>query len=379
MERIVPVVLAASLGWTAGAAQDPPRPVDFARDVKPILDAHCISCHGPTKHKADYRVDTYDAAIEGSPGGKSIVPGSPGGSDFFRRLVSDDSDLRMPQKEGRLAARDVETIRRWIEEGAKPVAASPASGHWAFVAPVEPATPTVKARAWIRNPVDRFVLARLEADGAAPPAEAPEDELLRRLRVDLTGAPLDAVEVTTLDGEVERLLASNAYAERMAGWWIDLVHASASPAQHARIVEAFAKDLPFDAFAVEQMTGDLVSDATLEKRAGELWLGVPLATAVEKLGAPRPGDRGACSRWIASTGNPLFARVAVNRIWALFFDQGIVATPDDFGEHGAPPSNRELLDWLALDFAASGWSVRGLVKRIVSSATYRQARMHSER
>ena len=97
----------------SGALQGSREPVDFARDVKPILDAHCISCHGPKKHKGDYRVDTYEAAIEGSPGGKSILPGSPGGSDFFRRLVSDDAEYRMPQKEGRLGTREIEMFRRW--------------------------------------------------------------------------------------------------------------------------------------------------------------------------------------------------------------------------------------------------------------------------
>jgi hypothetical protein len=354
MERALPVVV-ASFVWIA-TAQAPPRPVDFARDVKPILDAHCISCHGPTKHKGDYRVDTYEKAIEGSPGGKSIVPGSPGGSDFFRRLVSDDSDLRMPQKEGRLAASQIELIRRWIEEGARP-SAIPASSHWAFAPLVDPPTPEVKDRAWIRNPIDRFVLAKLEASGKAPAPEADG----------------------TLESDVDRLLEPSDFSERMAGWWIDVVHASPSPTQRARLVEAFAKDLPFDAFAVEQMTGDLVSDATLEKRAGEIWLGVPVAAAVAKLGAPPPADRAACARWIASSENPLFARVAVNRIWELEFGQGIVATLDDFGEQGAPPSNRELLDWLALDFVGSGWSVRHLVKRILTSATYRQPRVHSER
>jgi mono/diheme cytochrome c family protein len=380
MERALPIVLVASLGWIAPATQAPARPVDFPHDVKPILDAHCISCHGPTKQKGEYRVDTYAAAIEGSPGGKSIVPGSPGGSDFFRRLVSDDSDYRMPQKEGRLAPSQIELIRRWIEEGAKPAATKPDSSHWAFVPPSEPETPSVKDRAWIRNPIDRFVLAKLEAEGKSPSPEAAKEDLLRHLRLDLTGSPPSANEVAAFEKdsspdayerEVDRLLASSAYSERMAAWWIDVVHASASPAQHDRLVEAFAKDLPFDTLAVEQMSGDL--------RAGEALLGVPLATAIAKLGAPPPEDRARCARWIASTENPLFARVAANRIWALLLGNGIVATPDDFGEHGEPPSNPALLDWLALDFVGSGWSVRHLVNRIVSSATYRQARMHSER
>jgi len=380
MERALPVVLVASLGWTATTAQAPAPLVDFARDVKPILDAHCISCHGATKHKGDYRVDTYEAAIEGSPGGKSIVPGSPGGSDFFRRLVSDDSDLRMPQKEGRLAASQIDVIRRWIEEGAKPAASKPASSHWAFVAPVDPPTPAVKDRSWIRNPIDRFVLAKLEASGRTPWPEAPEDDPFRRLRVDLTGRPPSADEIASFgmdaspdayEREIDRLLGSAAYSERMAGWWIDVVHVPVTPAQRARLVQAFATDLPFDALVVEQATGDL--------RAGEAWLGIPLATAAAKRGAPQPEDRTRLARWIASAENPLFARVVVNRIWALLLGQGIVATPDDFGERGEPPSNRELLDWLALDFVGSGWSVRHVVKRIAASSTYRRSGMHSER
>ena len=374
MERTLPVVVLASLGWTATAAQAPAPPVDFARDVKPILDAHCISCHGPTKHKGDYRVDTYEAAIEGSPGGKSIVPGSPGGSDFFRRLVSDDSEFRMPQKEGRLAASQIDVIRRWIEEGAKPTAAK-SSSHWAFVAPVDPPTPAVKDRSWIRNPIDRFVLAKLEASGKTPTPEAPKEETFRRLRIDLTGRPPSADEIASFEKdaspdayerEIDRILGSTGYSERMAGWWIDVVHTPVSPAQRVRLVQAFATDLPFDALVVEQASGDV--------RAGEAWLGVPLATAVAKLGAPQPEDRTRLARWIASAENPLFARVAVNRIWALLFGKGIVATPDDFGERGEPPSNGELLDWLALDFVGSGWSVRHLVKRIVGSSTYRQGR-----
>ncbi len=385
MQRVRAVALVASLSTIVPAAQEATRRVDFARDVKPIFDVHCIACHGPKKQKGDYRLDTWERAIEGSPGGKSIVPRSPGASDFFRRLVSEDSDLRMPQKEPPLDPRAIETLRRWIEQGARETPL-PVSGHWAFIPPVEPETPAVKDRAWIGNPIDRFVLARVEASGKAPSSEALKEQLLGRLHLDLAGIPPTAAELEAFEmdsapdafeHEADRLLASPAFAERMAAWWTEVLHVPVAPERRAWIAQAFGKDLAFDAFTRELLTGDLLPEGTLEKRAGEIWLGMPLSAALAGVGGDPPKDRAGLARWIASAENPLTARVAVNRIWALLFDKGIVASLEDFGEHGDPPSNKELLDWLALDFVGNGWSLRHVVKRIVASSTYRQ--VHSER
>jgi hypothetical protein len=353
------------LGLSSGAAQDVARPIDFARDVKPIFEVHCIACHGPKKQKGDYRLDTWERAIEGSPGGKTIVPGSPGASDFYRRLVTDDSELRMPQKEPPLDPRAIETIRRWIEQGARAVP-RPTSEYWAFVPPVDPETPAVKDRAWIRNPVDRFVLARLEASGKPSAAEKPKADLFRRLRRDLTAVEATADEIAAFEKdstpdayerEVDRALGSQAFSERMAAAWTEIFRAPVPAEARGRLLGAF------DEFARESIADD-------ERRASEIWLGGVEPVALAGILGEPPKDRAGLARWIASSENPLFARVAVNRIWGLFFRKGLV---EDFGARGDPPPEQPLLDWLALDFVGSGFSVRHVARRIVTSATYRSS------
>ena len=378
MQRVRAVAIVAGLSTIVPAAQDATRRVDFARDVKPIFEVHCIACHGPKKQKGDYRSSTFERAIEELAGRKSIVPGSPGASDFFRRLVSEDSDLRMPQKELPLDPLAIEILRRWIEQGARETPL-PVSGHWAFIPPVEPETPAVKDRAWIRNPIDRFVLAKLEASGKAP-CRRRRRKLLERIRLDLAGIPPTADELEAFEKDTApdvrargRPSARLAGLRRSHGGMVDgRAPCLVSPERRAWIVQAFEKDLAFDAFTRELLTEDL-----LERRAGEIWLGMAVPAALGGVGGDPPKDRAGLARWIASAVNPLTARVAVNRIWALLFGKGIVASLEDFGEHGDPPADKELLDWLALDFAGNGWSIRHLVKRIVTSSTYRQ--VHSER
>ena len=537
-------------------AQSAPPKLDFARDVQPILEANCVSCHGPKKHKADLRLDSLEGLLAGTPGEKVVVPGDAKASDLVRRLTEQDPSERMPQKAPPLKAAEIEVIRRWIDEGVGGTA-SPRKIHWAYVAPVEPPTPAVKDKTWLKNPIDRFVLARLEKEGLTPSPEAPKGKLLRRVSLDLTGIPPTPPELDSFERDpspdayeraVDRLLASKRYAERMAQWWLDLARYADTNGYEKDgrrslwpwrdwVLDAFDRDMPFEEFTVDQIAGDLLPGATLAQKVATgfhrntlvnqeggtdpeefrhaavvdrvnttaaVWLGTTLACAqchdhkfdpftqkdyyrfaaffdstadagdstapevgvpteiqarelaaknaeaaaaesalasafsaggvgpgmrvlaadaagkrarrdaflasipttmvLEELPAPRsthiaikgdfrntgeevspgvpavlpdlpadaPRNRLGLARWLASPENPLTARVTVNRIWERLFGRGLVATGEDFGMRGEPPSHADLLDWLALDFARSGGSFKALLRRIVTSATYRQ-------
>src|SRR4051812_32781252 len=148
-------------------------PLEFNRDVRPILTDACFACHGPdkAKRKADLRLDTAE-------GGKAaVVPGKPGESELIKRVTSEDDETVMPPPKAghRLSAAQVETLKEWVRQGAK------WDAHWAYVAPKRPELPEVKDTDWARNPLDRFVLARLEAERLKPSPEAPKHTLIRRL------------------------------------------------------------------------------------------------------------------------------------------------------------------------------------------------------
>jgi hypothetical protein len=269
----------------AAAPQDGTlKPVDFERDIRPMLSDACYVCHGPdgSKRESKLRLDTRAGAFAEIDGVKMIVPGKPDQSELYRRLTSKDSDDRMPPAKAkrRLAPAQVALVRRWIEEGA------PWGVHWAFVAPKAPAAPEVRNRAWRRNPVDDFVLARLEREGLAPSPEADRATLLRRVSLDLTGLPPTPEEVDAFltdaspdayERVVGRLLASPRYGERMAIRWLDAArYADTSGYQNDGprdmwrwrdwVIQAFNANMPFDRFTVEQLAGDLLPDPTLDQR-----------------------------------------------------------------------------------------------------------------
>jgi mono/diheme cytochrome c family protein len=273
-----------------GARAGEPERVDFARDVLPILSDNCFQCHGPDPktRKADLRLDTKDGALrEADP---IVVPGKSDESELIRRITSENrSEVMPPPRSNRkLTPAQVETLRRWVDQGAK------WGIHWAFAPPRRPEPPRVRHDEWARNAIDRFVLARLEREGLAPSAVATKEALIRRVTLDLTGLPPSQGDVDAFlaDGGpdayerlVDRLLASPRYGERMATEWLDLARfADTHGYQMDRerpmwpwrdwVIRALNRNQPFDQFVTWQLAGDLLPDATKEQR---------LATAFNRL------------------------------------------------------------------------------------------------
>jgi hypothetical protein len=244
--------------------------VEFNRDVRPILADTCFQCHGPDakNRKGELRLDT----VEGKTAVKELV----------RRIETTDKDEVMPPPKSprQLTAAQKTTLKRWVEQGAEWQA------HWAYIAPKRPELPTVKDAAWSKNPIDRFVLAKLEAHGLQPSPEAPKHTLIRRLSLDLTGLPPTPAEVEAFTKDisanayaklVERLLQSERFGERLAYDWLDGArYADSNGYQQDRtrtmwpwrdwVVDAFNKNMPFDQFTIEQIAGDKLPEAKLSQK-----------------------------------------------------------------------------------------------------------------
>jgi mono/diheme cytochrome c family protein len=591
------LVLALSPGLAPAAG-----PVDYARDVKPLLAKHCVSCHGAAKPRGGLRLDTAALARKGGKGGPAVVPGKADDSPLIEAVVAEDEGSRMPLNRPPLSAEQVATLRAWIDQGApapadeQPSAVASAATHWAFIPPVRHEPPAVHLDSWARNPIDRFILARLEREGLTPSPEADRATLIRRVSLDLTGLPPSPAEVEAFvaDGRpdayerlVERLLASPHYGERWARPWLDMARYADSNGYSIDaprtiwkyrdwVIDALNRDQPFDEFTLDQLAGDLRPGANVAQRVAtgfhrntpinqeggidveqfriesvidrvnttaSVWLGLtmgcvqchdhkydpltqreyyrffaffnnadepdlPLGTpdqlarheralaavdaylakirredpslsdrqraweagldmagrqkqsqevrsafdvifekrsddqqrtvfaafieqdpamrdhrrAIARLkrdvpkivttmvlrerarprethlliqgdftrpGEPvRPGvpavlpsldaspeaaNRLDLARWLVDPKNPLTARVTINRLWQADFGRGLVETENDFGTQGSPPSHPELLDWLATELVARGWSLKAMQRLIVTSATYRQS------
>jgi mono/diheme cytochrome c family protein len=584
-----PLVL---LCLAAAARADPP--IDYSRDVKPILSRHCYSCHGEKAKKGGLRLDTAAALLKGGSSGPGLVRGKSAASFLIQAVKGTDGMTRMPYKAPALTDEQVRVLAAWVDQGAKaPVNEKPgAAGHWAFQPPARPPLPAVKDARWVRNPIDRFILARLEEKGLRPSPEADRATLIRRLHLDLLGLPpsLAEVEACLADAApnayerlVERLLASPHYGERWGRHWLDLARYADTHGftidtprsiwkYRDWVIDALNRDLPFDRFVIEQYAGDLLPGATVEQKVatgfhrntlineeggideeqfrveavadrvnttGVVFLGLTLGCArchdhkydpvsqkeyfqlfaflnnqseptlslaspelaakretilkrlakmedeldvrvkdfvnklpeaerttlkqeitgilnlrpdqrtagqkkklaaffgkkdaalrkgfaaidalkrqepkfpttmvLQELPKPRvthvhlggdftrkgakvgPGVPGVLhplqahglqpvglnrldlARWLVDRGNPLTARVTVNRMWQRYFGAGLVETENDFGTQGALPTHPELLDWLAVEFMERGWGLKAMHRRIVTSATYRQA------
>jgi hypothetical protein len=254
--------------------------LDYNRDIRPILAENCFFCHGQdaNKRQAELRLDLRDVALEAG----AIVPNNPRESELVLRVNSTNPKELMPPPKSnrRLTPEQKKRLERWIEEGAK------YTTHWAFVAPARPAEPAVKNVTWVRNPIDRFVLAKLEAEGMSPSPEADRATLIKRLSIDLTGLPPTPGEVDAFVGNtdpmayetlVERLLASPHYGERMALPWLDAArYADSNGFQQDGdtwqwiwrdwLVKALNDDMRFDQFTIRLLAGDLLPDATVEDR-----------------------------------------------------------------------------------------------------------------
>jgi len=549
--------------WQCLAHAD--EPVEFNRDIRPLLSARCFNCHGPDaeQREAELRLDTRDGATADRDGSFAIVPGKPEQSSLFARIASRDDDERMPPADvgEPLTAQEQDLFRRWIAQGAD------FQQHWAFVPPVKAALPKVSDEGWVRNPLDYFVMARLDQEGLKPAAAADRHTLIRRLALALTGLPPALPEVDRFVSDrsenayetlVSRYLNSGAYGERWAAVWLDLAR-YADSAGYAQdpvrtiwpyrdwVIRAINRNLSFKQFTVEQIAGDLLPSPTQAQLIAtgfhrntmtnseggtdneefrnvavvdrvnttmQVWMGITMGCAqchehkydpisneeyyrffailnntedsdkqdesptipimteerqqkqqalqrqidelerriaertakgsqnvreqpteavdekdpeqkqledlkkqladakpyqtpimreltdekrrktyiqvrgnflnrgdevspgVPTLFHPLPESpqplRLALANWLVDRQNPLTARVVVNRYWDQLFGRGLVATSEEFGNQGTPPTHPKLLDYLAVEFMEHNWDTKWLVQQIVTSATYRQ-------
>lgn len=537
--RVSPLMI-----WLLSSTVSAQQSLDFNRDIRPILSENCFYCHGQdsNKRQADLRLDHRDAAIDAG----AIVPNDAAGSAIVQRINSDNPDELMPPAKSnrRLSAEQKALLERWISEGAK------YQTHWAFEAPVRPAQPEVTTAGWVRNPVDSFVLHKLELAGLQPSPEADRATLIRRLSIDLVGTPPTPEEVDAFVNDespqayeslVDRLMSSPHYGERMALSWLDAArYADSNGFQQDGdtwqwiwrdwVVKALNEDLTFDKFTIWQLAGDLLPEATDEQKIASAfnrnhllngeggaiaeeqrwvglfdrmettsttWLGLTMNCAqchdhkydpmtqrdyysmldafnrVPESGTPQffskrirvgapflelptdenkarladfetriaatdaeskeraelakqlaaykadqiprvmimsddkpretsilsrgeylnptekvsfatpaflfplpanaPKNRLGFAQWLMAPENPLTARVQVNRYWQHYFGVGIIKTAEDFGVQSEYPIHGDLLDWLAVEFRDSGWSMKHMHRLIVNSATYRQS------
>jgi mono/diheme cytochrome c family protein len=583
------------------SAADTPATVDYLRDVKPLLAKRCVTCHGETRPRGGLRLDTAALALKGGKNGPSVVPGKADDSPLIEAVVGDGGIERMPLKRSPLTPTEIETLRKWVNSGAKSPANEPPTQlnetHWSLSSPKRVTPPTVKDREWSKQPIDAFIAAKLESEHLTPSPEADRPTLIRRVTLDLIGLPPTPGEVDAFvqdkrpdayDRLIDRLLASPHYGERWARPWLDLARYADSNGYSIDaprsiwkyrdwVINAINKDLPVDQFIIDQLAGDLRPNATIdqqvatgfhrntqinqeggidleqfrveaiadrvsttstaflgltmgcaechdhkydpltqreyyslfaffnscdepelefadagakakrekvqqeliaahvklrkehpeitqkmkeweaalapefkvnlnpelkdafdrdvEKRTESQWRGLtelflaarpeyknerkilqtlrskepkfettlvvrerkqPRVTTVHLGGdftrkgdVVKPGvpavlpaikgrsaeklDRLDLANWLVDPNHPLTSRVTVNRVWQAFFGRGFVETENDFGTQGSLPTHPELLDWLATELIAKGWSMKALHREIVSSRTYRQS------
>ena len=254
--------------------------LDFNRDIRPVLSENCFYCHGQdsNKRQADLRLDVREVPVESA----AIVPNDAAASELIERINSHDPQQLMPPPKSnrRLSAGQKKLLERWINEGAS------YSPHWAFVAPRRPDAPRVARGDWVRNPIDRFILHKLEAEGLSPSPEADRPALIKRLSIDLVGLPPTPAEVDAFVADadpqayeklVDRLLASPHYGERMALGWLDAArYADSNGFQQDGdtwqwiwrdwVVKAINQDLSFDQVTTWQLAGDLLPEATVDQK-----------------------------------------------------------------------------------------------------------------
>jgi mono/diheme cytochrome c family protein len=259
--------------------------VDFQADIQPIFEKSCGSCHSAKAQRGRLRLDSEAAAMAGGQSGKVIIPGNARDSILYQRVAGLGDQARMPMG-GTLSADQIETIRNWIDQGTATSSAAPTKKHWAFIAPVRPQVPKVQQVNWVSNPIDAFILERLETEKLAPSPEADRTTLLRRLSLDLVGLPPTPEEIDAFindrspkayEKQVDRLLASPHYGERWARVWLDAARYADSDGfekDKARqvwfyrdwVINAMNRDLPYDRFVIRQIAGDQLPNATQDDR-----------------------------------------------------------------------------------------------------------------
>ena len=263
----------SSIGFTLGIVQAK-EPLSYNEHIRPILVENCFSCHGAdsASRQADLRLDRRDDAIEYG----AIVAGDPDSTVLLDRIYSDDPDEVMPPPEIKktLSAQQKNLLTQWIKEGAE------YEPHWSFIPPTRPQVPKVKKQEWVRNPVDSFILSKLETEGLIPAEEADRRTLARRLSYDLTGLPPEpaVVEAFVLDPHadayerlVDTFLSKLEWGEHRARHWLDYARYADTHGIHFDnfreiwtyrqwVINAFNRNMPFDQFTILQLAGDLVTD-----------------------------------------------------------------------------------------------------------------------
>ncbi len=258
--------------------------IDFAKEIQPLLAERCFKCHGEKKRKGGLRLtNRRDALAPGDSGKATIVPGDSAASLLIKKISSTEPKEQMPPKGTRLTAAQIDLMRQWIDEGATWPETEPQ--HWAYVKPKRPPLPQLKSK-WPRNGIDHFILARLNKEGLKPSPQAPPEQLLRRVHLDLIGIPpsptvldkfLKDSSPIAYEKVVDQLLASPRYGERWARPWLDLARYADSNGFQADqlrdswayrdwVIDAFNTDMPFDQFVIEQIAGDLLPNATPAQR-----------------------------------------------------------------------------------------------------------------
>lgn len=295
-QSIARVALLVVMMTAARAAELPPpaaHPVDFARELQPLFAGRCYGCHGDKKQESALRADNRADLLKGGDHGPAIVVGRSAESILVQVLAGAHADIAaMPKKKEKFTPEQIGLVRAWIDQGAKWDQAGPRqtaltkTNHWAFSAPVRPAVPSVRNRKWPRTPIDRFILARLDAEKLKPSPEADRTTLLRRLSLDLIGLPPTPGEVDAFLADkspeayarqVERLLASPHYGEKWGRFWLDGARYADSDGFEKDkprfiwmyrdwVVSAFNRDLPYDQFIIEQIAGDELPDATQDQQ-----------------------------------------------------------------------------------------------------------------
>ena len=280
------MVAAGALGglllWYRAGSLFGGEEVHFSTQIRPILNQNCVQCHGGVRQKNGVSFIYREEALGvGKSGRRTIVPGDPSASELIARVTSKDPETRMPYHAAPLPAKQIELLRRWIQQGAK------WEDNWSFVAPKPQPIPSVKQADWPRQALDRFILARLEKEGLHPSPEAGRAELLRRASLDLTGLPPTAEEQAAFmadssadayEKQVDRLLASPRYGERWAAMWLDLARYADTKGYEADrerpgvwpyrdwVIDAFNRNLPYNKFVITQLAGDELPNATFEDR-----------------------------------------------------------------------------------------------------------------
>jgi len=353
--------------------------IRFNRDIRPILSENCFACHGHDKNqrKAKLRLDVREIALERG----AIVPGKPDESKLVDHIFATDPDEIMPPPKSHktLTPAQKDLLKEWITSGAE------YDPHWAYIKPQRPEIPRVKNTTWIRNPIDSFVLSAIEARNLTPSKEADKRTLLRRLSLDLTGLPPTPDEVkafladrspASYERQVERLMASPHFGERMAVPWLDVVRFSDTVGYHGDqnqdifpyrdyVINAFNQNKRFDQFTVEQLAGDLLPNPSLEARVAT---GFNRLNMMTREGGAQPkeymakyaGDRvrTVSMAWMGSTMGcaechdhkydpftskdfyQMEAFFADLKQWGVYMDYGYTTNPDLRGfsnDHPFPP------------------------------------------